>query len=67
MDTGAGSKKEMLPGGNARHGESRRFGNTSQYRNVGFSQMVAKNGSKWLKMKKDGLESNTVKKHSFFA
>lgn len=60
MDIDAVSKKEMLLGGNARHGESQRFGNTSQYRNVGFSQLVAKNGSEWLKMKKDGLESNNA-------
>jgi hypothetical protein len=29
-------KKEVLLGGNAGHGESQRFSNTSQYSNVGL-------------------------------
>jgi hypothetical protein len=34
-------KKEMLLGGNAGHGESQRYGNTSQYRNEGLWRLVA--------------------------
>ncbi len=36
-----GTEKEALLGGNAGHGESQRFSNTSQYRNVGLNELVA--------------------------
>jgi len=54
----------MLLGGNAGHGESQRFGNTSQYRNVGLTQLVAQIGRKILHMKKNEDQNNTLNNHT---
>jgi hypothetical protein len=53
-------KKETLLGGNARHGESQRFGNASQYRNDVTLYLVAQNGRKILLVSKIEPKSNTL-------
>ncbi len=50
----------MLLGGNAGHGESQRYGNTSQYRNEGLWRLVAQNDRKILTMKKKYKKSDTL-------
>src|SRR5258708_14498213 len=55
-----GGKKEMLLGGNAGHGESHRYGNTSQYRNEGLWRLVAQNDRTILTMKKKYKKSDTL-------